>query len=63
MKDAIALDTARTIVVEAKPGEVPITLKTYGMPIFLHPLTPDQAEAIGNALIRAAQQSKAGASA
>lgn len=58
MKDAIALDTARTIVVEAKPGEVPITLKTYGMPAFMQPLKPDQAEAIGNALIRAAQTAR-----
>lgn len=47
----VKLDQQRAVVVQnAKPGIVPIDLKTFGITAFSVNLTPDQAAILGEAL-------------
>lgn len=59
MTDRIALDQVRDIVVAPTAGNVTVSLRTYKIPAMLQPLTPDQAEAIANALLRSAAAARA----
>lgn len=59
MSDRIAIDQVRDIVVAPTGGHVTVSLRTYKIPAMLQPLTPDQAEAIANALLRSAAAARA----
>lgn len=54
MRHTIKLDAAKGIQVEEVGANVVIRLQTFGLTVMQQNLEPDQAAAIGNAMIHAA---------
>lgn len=58
MKHAIKIDVQKSVTIEPGNGYLHIGLQTYGIRAFNQPLTPDQAEAIAQALMHCARESR-----
>ena len=59
MKQTVAIDSMKDVLVLDAGPTVEVHLRTYRVSAIQQPLTPDQAEAIANALLRCAAAARA----